>query len=189
MLELFVPAAVGAATALLATWLGARAARAAQDDHWRLEQERAAAEMALAAWSMIHIALAAERSDDGEMGPSSTGSGPRVDFTEWSAALERLALVGSPDVVRAASDLDSQLWRLHRRVRMVGGELAHVEWPEVTRPVHEMRLRLVNAVRGSGGLRPVTQVWGRPASDDEIWSDDYWRDEWARLDKLRRERA
>jgi len=169
-----------------ATWWAGRIARATQTTQWRLEEQRAAAEQLLRAWSDMYVALANASQEDRRSpdGPPGRGSGPLTDFTEWVAALERLSLVADKSLVERAVALDTQVWQLHKRLRELGG-LANVEWHQNTQPVHDARLDFVNTARRVlGSETPVDNTSGRPPLDDPLWSQD-WNAERSRLEALR----
>lgn len=158
-----------------ATWWAGRTARATQSTHWRLEAQRAAVEQILREFSAVYIALA-NAAREGRRSPQvhgRSGSGPLADFTEWVAALQRLSIVANRSLVERAVALDAEVWRLHKRVRELGG-LVRVEWGQNTQPVLNARLDFVNAARKMlGSDSPVDETLGRPPLDDPLWTMDW----------------
>jgi hypothetical protein len=154
-----------------ATWWSARTARANQFQSWRAEQQRAAAEQLLRAFSELYGALSVACKQ-----PPGSTSLEADDWAVWGAAIERISLVGHPEIVTRVITLDREIWKLHQGIRMLDG-LDKDEWLEFTFPVQAARADFVRAVRGVLGCEPgeIEHRGGKPDPDDPIWTEEYWQ--------------
>lgn len=71
----------------------------------------------------------------------------RVDWTGWNEALAMVCLVGKPELVRLAQEMDVALWHASRTVAYTEEEISEERWIELRNPLEQSRLVFLNAAR------------------------------------------
>lgn len=70
----------------------------------------------------------------------------RVDWMPWNEALALIGLLGPPELVRLAQEMDAAMWRASSMVNS-GKQLTEEVWIELREPLEVTRLQFLNAAR------------------------------------------
>lgn len=70
----------------------------------------------------------------------------RVDWMPWNEALALIGLLGTPELVHLAQEMDSAMWRASSAVNS-GRQVTEEFWVELREPLEATRLAFLNAAR------------------------------------------
>ena len=125
----------GAVVSLLGVAAGGIVSRRAQREHWSRDKELQACAQLIAESTRTQFAMLRRWRHD-----------ERIDWTAWNEALDIISLVGTPEIVATASQIDHEFWLLSDSVR--AGKVTDMESWDIHRGrLEEARLTFVNTVR------------------------------------------
>lgn len=138
-MSIWLPVIVSSAGAAVVTLLGAVTGGAiagrSQRMHWRRDKQIEACTAIVSESTRTQLALRREwRRNE------------KVDWTPWNEALAMISLVGTPNTIHSAGDMDAAFWSSSSRLEEVG-TINETTWAEIVQLLESKRLNFINIAR------------------------------------------
>jgi ribosomal protein L39E len=120
---------------LLGAVTGGAIAGRSQRTHWRRDKQIEACTAIVSESTRTQIALRREwRRNE------------KVDWIPWNEALAMISLVGTPNTIHSAEDMDAAFWSSTSHMEEVG-TIDETTWAEIVRILESKRLDFINVAR------------------------------------------
>lgn len=133
-LQIATSSAAGALITLIGVFVGAGLSGRTQRRLWNRSKQIDVCADILAESTRVYHAMAAK-----------WRRGTPIDWVTWNQALAAIWLVGEPEVVEAALNIDKTFWKENARINR--GEITEDSWAAALDIIDADRLRFANAVR------------------------------------------